>query len=156
MKNILLMVGLAVIFTLSACDAGVDSPRGFSLPKGDADAGRKLFLEYQCLACHSLKGFESEIEDIPSQLSQRVPLGGPTMRITTYAQLVTSIINPSHKISRGIKPYNQDEEGNSTMRNYNQEMTVQELIDIVAYLEPQYDVIPHPYTSYNNYDIHFK
>nr|WP_136249554.1 c-type cytochrome [Ningiella ruwaisensis] len=154
MKSLFYLSFLSALLFLTACDSGVDSPRGFSLPEGDADRGKSVFIKYQCLSCHSAEGYEAVIKNMPSELDARVPLGGNSMRVTTYAELVTSIINPSHRISRGFKPINQDDSGNSTMRNYNQEMSVQELIDLVAYLQPQYKVKPYTYTTYNSYFIH--
>jgi hypothetical protein len=78
-------------------------------------------------------------------------LGGPTTRVQTYGQLVTSIINPSHKL---IKRYPQDQissEGQSFMPTMNEFLTVQQLIDLVAFLQDQYQVVvpePYPYGPY--------
>ena len=41
--------------------------------------------------------------------------------------------------------------GESRMPNYNDVMTVQELIDLVAYLQPQYEVIRVTPLSYDTY-----
>ncbi len=155
MKKQMIVSVLVSVWFLSACDSGVNSPRGFSLPKGDVDKGREVFLAGDCLACHSLSGFNVEMEATTRQIGKRVLLGGKTKKITTYAELVTSIINPSHKISRGTRPYNRDAEGNSSMRNYNQELSVQELIDLVTFMETKYEVTPYPYTDYRPYGITF-
>jgi len=53
---------------------------------------------------------------------------------------VTSIINPSHKLARGYPIEQVTNNGQSKMPNYNGYMTVQELIDIVSFLQPHYDV----------------
>lgn len=155
MKNYIFCSTLIIVLGLVvACNEGVQSPRGFSLPEGDVDAGRTVFLNKNCLACHALQGYEAETEALQLEIDTRVPLGGQSAMVTTYAELVTSIINPSHKISRGLKPYNMDEEGNSLMPNYNQQMTVQELIDIVAFLQPEYKVQPYQFTRYQTYPIY--
>jgi hypothetical protein len=79
-----------------------------------------------------------------------VELGGDVTKVKTYGDLVTSIINPSHKLAKG---YPHDEVANndeSKMYNYNNFMTVQELIDIVMFLQPHYDVVI-PYSAYPGY-----
>ena len=61
-------------------------------------------------------------------------------------QLVTAIINPSHKLAQGYPVEAVTNDGESSkMPLYNGYMTVQELIDIVAYLQPFYDVYVPPY-----------
>jgi hypothetical protein len=72
-------------------------------------------------------------------------------RVKTYGDLVTSIINPSHKLAPGYRPDDVTEGGRSLMeRAYlNEVMTVQELIDLVAYLQPLYEVRPPEHDPYS-------
>jgi hypothetical protein len=102
-----------------------------------------------CNDCHSIVGRSDLRADWPSM---NVPLGGPTARIRTYSELVTSIINPSHHIPKAYQhePFSAD--GASRMRNYNQVMTVQQLTDLVTFLESQYDLVPYPLTPYQQYN----
>jgi hypothetical protein len=58
---------------------------------------------------------------------------------------VTAIINPSHKLAKGYPLELISNDGQSRMPVYNGYMTVQELIDIVSYLQPHYDVYVPPY-----------
>ncbi|MBT8087997.1 MAG: c-type cytochrome [Gammaproteobacteria bacterium] len=126
--------------TLSACDPGaVMSARGFRLPDGDAQAGREAFLYMQCHQCHTLKG--ETLPVVPGENPPYVELGGQVTQVKTYGQLVTSIINPSHKLATGYAKEVVSEGGESNMYIYNQHMTVQELIDIVMFLQPYYDVV---------------
>ena len=67
-----------------------------------------------------------------------IAIGGMRTRIATYGELVTSVINPSHRVARRYR----DETGDSPMRNYNEAMTVAELIDLVAFLQTQYTEFP--------------
>ena len=69
-----------------------------------------------------------------------VELGGKVSRVKTYGELITAIINPSHKLARGYAEEVVADHGESHMYIYNSHMTVQELIDIVMYLQPKYDV----------------
>ena len=141
-----------MLLIVNACDAGRDSPKGFSLPKGNIESGKQAFIKHQCLSCHVLDGIDRE--DIPAQLDNLVKLGGMSAKVTTYAELVTSIINPSHKISKKYNPTNTDNSGISKMRNYNDVMTVSELVDIVSFLQPEYKIKPYKYTTYEVYYVH--
>ncbi len=145
---------LCIVFTclvLSACDSGVNASRGFSLPQGDPEAGKLVFVKYQCLSCHTLNGFESYPEH---DIATPVTLGGISPKVTTYAQLVSSIINPSHVIARKYRPAPHEQQIVSPMRNYNDVMTVTELTDLVVFLQPFYKVKPNHYTPYSQYTMH--
>ena len=62
---------------------------------------------------------------------QSIKLGGEVARIKTYGELVTSIINPSHKLAKGYPPEAvASEEGQSKMKNYNDVMTVSQLLSV--------------------------
>ena len=75
-------------------------------------------------------------------------LGGQVSSSKTYGQLVTSVINPLHRIAHSYKPQNTDADGHSTMRNYNDVMTVKQLVDLVTFLESQYELKPYPRSPY--------
>ncbi|MDN4501850.1 c-type cytochrome [Alteromonadaceae bacterium BrNp21-10] len=146
--KLLILASLSLLFT--ACTPGPESPKGFSLPEGDAEAGKLVFVAYQCLACHSLKGLDDSKTE--SQLPKKVFLGGDVNTTKTYGELVTSIINPSHKIALGYKREGYiDQAGQSRMRNYNDLMTVTELVDLVAFLQPQYNLKPFNRSNYPHY-----
>jgi sulfur-oxidizing protein SoxX len=115
--------------------------------------GETTFLKYQCLACHTIEGVSDG--SIIKVFEQPVRLGGNTSIVKTYAQLVTSIINPSHKLApRSIHLESVvTEDGLSKMPIFNDVMTVTELINIVAFLQPKYKVKPMQYTQYHHYHI---
>lgn len=149
MKFLQLCMLVAVTTAIVGCDTGPKSPRGFSLPEGDATEGGKVFLNYQCLSCHQLKGLEqADIQDNPA-LS--IPLGGKTDRVKTYAELVTAIINPSHSIAKGYPKSSVQTDGVSSMNNYNSVMTVSELVNLVVFLQPYYKLEPYSKTQYSPY-----
>ena len=133
----LLALGFAL---LSGCDRDPMSETGFRLPEGNAMAGREAFIYMQCNQCHTIAG--EELPPVPEAEEPYVELGGPVTRVKTYGQLVTAIINPSHKLADGYAEEQvADEDGRSKMYVYNGYMTVQELIDVVMYLQPHYDVV---------------
>ena len=119
----------------------------FSLPEGDAKTGAALFTSFQCITCHSVEG----VEDDGIERTINVKLGGEKSRIYTYEELLTSIINPSHKLAKGYNKKEISIGGKSKMRNYNDVMSVSELIDIVTYLETKYSLKPIGRTHYPDY-----
>jgi len=131
---------LALIVGLSGCDTDrTMSERGFRLPEGNASAGRETFLYMHCNQCHTIEG--EELAPIPG-FDPYVELGGAVTRVKTYGELVTAIINPSHKLADGYPPDLVSKEGKSNMYVYNGFMTVQELTDLVMFLQPHYEVVP--------------
>jgi mono/diheme cytochrome c family protein len=154
MKNSVLNTLLLTALVLSGgCGQSNIEARGFSLPEGDVVNGRALFLEYHCLACHSVAGteFTDARWDKRDDGGIAVVLGGTTTKVVTYGDLVTSIINPSHRIAKGYAPEDVSDDGESKMEYYNEVMTVADLIDIVAFLKSTYKVIDVQETVYPYY-----
>lgn len=144
----LIFCALLPLSCLTACEFGPDSPRGFALPRGDAERGQATFVELRCHDCHSAEGVAQRD---PAATDIHLPLGGKSTRVTTYAALVTSIINPSHRYSSRLPRVVAEADDASRMPVYNELMTVQELIDLVAFLQPQYEVIVVSPNSYETY-----
>lgn len=143
---------LSFLLLLTGCDIGPKSSLGFTLPDGNAEIGQRHFVELGCVYCHSIAGKEDLI--VPPDTIEPildVALGGPTTKIATYGQLVTSIINPSHKVAPEYRDTSITAMGQSMMRNYNSMMTVDELIDIVAFVQDQYVLEPIKPTIYRMY-----
>jgi len=146
-KLIFVVLLFVLLITLSSCDR---QAKGFALPAGEASAGRATFLQLECNHCHAVRG------DIDKQDNGHpdifVELGGPTSRIKTYGNLVTSIINPSHRIapSRANSTF-LDADGNSKMRVYNDAMTVTQLINLTTYLQDSYELVTPPHSPYGAY-----
>jgi len=118
--------------------------RGFALPQGDVEKGKVAFFDLGCNHCHSA----GDIEWIGNPENIRVALGGEVQTIKSYGELVTSIINPSHKVAPRYKESMTTETGDSKMWIYNEVMTVQNLVDIVTFLQAEYDVVPPPAPYY--------
>jgi mono/diheme cytochrome c family protein len=121
------------------------SETGFVLPEGDVDAGRQAFLDLQCNQCHTIKG-----EDLPlGPLADPpyVELGGLSTTVKTYGQLVTAITSPSRDLAAGYLADKVSEDGESNMYDFNRQMTVQQLTDLVRFLQPHYEVIRPPRTA---------
>ena len=129
---------LPCLAAIAACTP--ESPFGFRLPDGDADAGRQAFVDLGCNACHEVAGVPIE----SAEGITHVRLGGKTTHLKTHGELVTSIINPSHKIAPQHRGAVLDGESVMTYLYLNQVMTVQELVDLVAFLQPTYEVVAPP------------
>ena len=138
----LALLALALAVT-GGCERDRMSERGFSLPEGDAAAGRDTFIYMQCHQCHFIEG--EQFPALPGLEPPYVELGGEVTRVKSYGELVTAIINPSHKLADGYPPDRVSEEGESNMYVYNRYMTIQELIDLVMYLQPHYEVVAPAY-----------
>ena len=146
-KPILRLISLVVcVLFLHACGSDPKSPWGFRLPDGDAVKGQALFVELQCNACHTIT--ELELAAPVQRGPVAVVLGGPVARVKTYGDLVSSVINPSHKLIFNYPEEDIARDGESLMRIYNETMTVQQLIDLVAFLQPQYKVSLPQYSYY--------
>ena len=104
---------LTSVLLLSGCDEDrTMSERGFRLPEGDAMAGRETFLYMHCNQCHTIQG--EELPTIPG-FEPFVELGGAVTRVKTYGELVTAVINPSHKLADGYAEDLVSEDGTSKM-----------------------------------------
>ena len=110
---------------------GHGTPEGwkFTWPPGNAAAGREAFVKLECYACHEVKGEQFPAPDpgkVGPELSFMAALHPPEY----FAE---AIINPSGVIEEG-KGYRAPD-GKSKMPSYNDLVTVQEVIDLVAYLK---------------------
>jgi mono/diheme cytochrome c family protein len=145
LMRVAIVLASALLF---ACAPKPESARGFRLPDGDAAAGRATFVRLNCHGCHEVEGLELPEFDYAGPPLVRVKLGGLTTRVRTYGELVTSIINPSHRLIDGYPRDQVSRDGESMMANYNDWMTVSQLIDLVAFLQSHYEVVPPDYEYY--------
>jgi len=129
------------------CGYGPKGSSGFTLPDGDVALGNAKFIELQCNACHTTK----TVEHLPNNNELDVFLGGTTSRIETYGELVTSVINPSHKLSKKLPSSKAPADGSSPMPSFNDTMSVTDLIHLVAYLQSGYELRVSPRTAYPEY-----
>ena len=145
------LCALSVSLICCGCDRGPKSGFGFTLPEGNPTRGAEVFEELACNACHVVTGID-QLETLTGEPEASIPLGGEVARIKTYGELVTAIINPSHRFAKGYAPEEvATPEGESRMPIYNEMMTVSELTDLVAFLQSKYKlrpIQPSPYTPY--------
>jgi Cu/Ag efflux protein CusF len=96
----------------------------FTMPKGDPAKGRAVFEKFECYYCHEVRGeqFPSPTEHAP-ELSQM----GAMHPVEFFAE---SIMDPNAVVPKTYR----NSEGKSPMTNFAEKMTVQELIDVSAYV----------------------
>ena len=101
----------------------------FTLPKGgDPTRGRAVFVKLECFACHEVKGEKFPAPD-PGKLGPELSAMGPLHPPEYFAE---AIINPNAVIEKG-RGY-EAPDGSSKMPSFNDDLTVKDLVDLVAYL----------------------
>ena len=129
---------LCVMVCSMGCEIGPQSGSGLRLPNGDVVRGKQAFHDLGCDDCHAIGGAAVPTKAPDGKVI--VVLGGKVAHIESHGELVTSIINPSHGISRRYPREQVTEADRSRMMNINQRMTVEELINLTAYLQSQYEL----------------
>ena len=140
------LISIALALALAGCDAEVRTRNMVHLPEGDPEAGKTEFMALGCVNCHVVLGAELPEGEGPL----RVILGS-SGRVASYGDLVTSIVNPSHKLSRRKLPDGSTLDGESPMPNYNDVMTVTQLTNLVAFLQQHYQRVERPPFQYRRY-----
>lgn len=142
---------LAVLLPIASITGCAVNDEGFSLPTGDAERGHAAFIEFRCFDCHEVHQVDLPKSDKSDQVL--VKLGGEVTREKSYADVVTGIINPSHRLAAGYAVSEVSENGRSRMTVYNDVMTVTQLIDIVTFLQEHYALRPYEPTTYPEYPL---
>jgi hypothetical protein len=140
-KQLAQVFAILIIFIfIKGCATNPDYATQFRFPitEGSIDEGEEAFVDLGCNQCHTVNGVDLPVYDGESPLT--FELGGDIIFVKTYADLVTSIINPDHVISPKYKRML----GNDEMKNSaspmpsNDQMTVAQLIDLVMFLNSRY------------------
>ena len=133
MKRVLFFL-IFLLIALSACGG-----ESIYFPQGDAQAGKRVFTELKCYACHDVVG---EDYPDPTAITPTFVTLGATGESKPRPYLAESIIAPSHQFAvprppggQAVSDQNIKSGMNSRMTNYSDQLTVLELCDLVAYLE---------------------
>ncbi len=118
--------------SMEALHAAGGVPRGwrFTLPAGDAAAGRVAFVDFKCYACHAIKGEQFPLKPGESATAGPELTGMGGHHPAEY--LAESIMNPSAVLVEGPGYIGGD--GRSIMPAY-PDMTLAQLANVVAYLK---------------------
>jgi hypothetical protein len=130
------LVALCVLVA-AACNQAPQETQSQALtvtvPAGDAQAGRKVFVDLKCTTCHA----------VPSESEFTAPVSanpGPAIdarvagRDVSY--LATAIVSPSHELSAGMDETVRAQLAGvlSPMGDFSRTMTVRQFVDLHAYL----------------------
>jgi len=112
-----------------AGEAEMHHPKGwtFKMAKGDPVRGRAVYDKFSCYSCHEIRGEQFPPFDKTQAVGPELSQMGPLHPLEYFTE---SIVNPD---AVGAKKY-RGPDGRSKMPSFNADMTVQELIDISAYL----------------------
>ncbi len=143
------LVALLTLLCLSGCQRDDRRQGDVYLPEGDAARGEMHFVSLGCVSCHVV--VDAELPEPAEAGPVRVLLGSRTGRRMSYGQLVTSIVNPSHRLSSRYRRDEVSHEGVSLMASYNDVLTVTQLTDLVAFLQAHYKEADRPGYQYPVY-----
>lgn len=122
---------LTLIWALVPCLFAGDEVL-LEIPEGDALRGKTAFTELTCTVCHLVEGHG----DLPQPIATEPgPDLGPEQRALSRGALASAIIAQSHKTSSAQEK--RFEEVFGGMKNFSEAMTVQQLIDLVAFLQAE-------------------
>ena len=143
------LCNLFLLCIISGCENERTSGKGLVLPEGNVESGKASFIDLGCTQCHAVAGVDSseyEGDEEPMLL-----LGGKIRKVKTYGELVTSITNPNHIISveylKKLEKPLKVNEIDTPMPSFNDTMTVSQLIDLITYLDAQYEILLPQYLS---------
>lgn len=107
------------------------TPEGwkFTWPAGDPNKGREIFAKLECYKCHEVRG-----ESFPG-VRGKDAVGPELSQMSAHHPpefFAESIINPNAVIDPD--PGYKGPDGSSKMPSFNDSVTVQEVVDLVAYL----------------------
>jgi hypothetical protein len=135
-----LHLGALILLALSGCATHPDYATQFRFPIewGNIAEGQRAFVDLECHQCHTVNGVDMMSYDGESPVT--LELGGTIVYAKTYADLVTSIINPNHVVSdeylNMLAPDARRE--TTTIMPFKDQMTVTQLIDLVMFLNSRY------------------
>lgn len=101
----------------------------FTLPKGDPAKGREVFTKLECFKCHEVKG-----QTFPG-MREAASVGPELSGMAAHHDaefFAEAIMNPGAVVD---EPQWRGPDGTSKMPSFNESITVQELVDLVAFLK---------------------
>ncbi len=123
---------LCLLLAASLAHAGPDVDHqkiDLVVPVGDPQAGREAFAALNCTSCHAVQGDRDLAQPVAMV---PVPVLGSTHGKMSPGKLASSIVSPSHTVSKEVAVQTEGEL--SPMGDLTEAMTVRQLIDLVAFL----------------------
>lgn len=145
MKKILLLLtipflAISVTPRFSNLEAADPARKGFQFPGGDREAGKESFVSLNCIQCHTVSKATLPEGKTPRRLD--LMLAGETRFVKSYEDLITAITNPKHVITEQYRAILSGAELQGSieplMPDYTNDMSVRQLMDLVAFLDQAY------------------
>ena len=123
----LALAGIAAAQEVTGSTPQVPAGWAFTFPDGNAKDGHTTFMRMECYSCHVLKGVKDQVPADSGNIGPDLT-GSQSLPKEYLAESIikahTVVATPGYTVT----------EGKAGMGNYNHFMTIQELIDIVAFL----------------------
>ena len=144
---------VTVASLLAACASAPYYSNDFRIPIGEGDIarGEQTFVDKGCTQCHTIRDYK--LPPYTGAMPYNVELGGVILYAKSYSELATSIINPDYRLSeRYLKQLSKPDRKrvtNSPMHVDNAQISIAELLDLVAFFDSRYASVPGYYQYYN-------
>jgi hypothetical protein len=138
-----LPIAAALSLTMLVAGCAHRSTFGFPIAESNIAAGRQAFIDHRCQQCHSIAGVT--LPPLAGAPPPMLELGGRTTAVKSFADLMTSVINPNHVISERYRAQLMLDaaipvESPMPLPNLDN-MTARQLIDLVAFLDSRYQLV---------------
>ena len=149
-KIISMILGAALALGWGAVMTAQDGPipkndsgsaaKGFRFRGGNMEHGKEAFARLNCIQCHTISGVE-----VPEPEGKRrfdLKLGEEMRFVKRYEDIVVAISNPRHVVTERYRAILTDAEARGEiepfMPDFSDDMSVRQLMDIVAFLDDVY------------------
>jgi mono/diheme cytochrome c family protein len=140
LRHQLQAAAMASCLFLIACETGRHAPARLRLAAGaSVERGKQVFINFECHSCHEVSGSNLPKPTVDPPVPVR--LGGTILHERPDARLVTAIVNPNHGIT-GTPRNLVTVADRSRMPDFASRMTIQQLTDLVEFLQSTYTVRP--------------
>lgn len=138
--RLLLILPILLVSGLAGLVAAEPAENGFRFPGGDPEAGREAFIKLNCIQCHSVA--KVEMGDLKAARRLEFALAGKLRFVKKTEDIITAITNPKHVITQQYKDIlsKTEQQGGiePLMPDLTKDMSVRQLMDIVAFLDEAY------------------
>ena len=121
-------------------DGAAAGAKGFRFRGGNVEQGKEAFVRLNCIQCHTVSGVP-----VPEPEGKRrfdLKLAEEVLFVKRYEDLVIAITNPRHVVSERYRAILTDAEARGEiepfMPDFTNDMSVRQLMDIVAFLDDVY------------------
>ena len=138
--RILLLLPIMLVPGLSGLMAAEPVENGYRFPGGDPEAGREAFIKLNCIQCHSVTNVE--LGNLKAARRLELALASKLRFVKKTENIITAITNPKHVITQQYKDIlsKTEQQGGiePLMPDLTKDMSVRQLMDIVAFLDEAY------------------